>query len=229
MFRRVETSGKSVEEALQIALSQLGCTREEAVVEELVKPRAGFLGLGAVEARIAVTYQLKPAEVAQEFLSGLLARMGIEANVSVVQNDEAISLDIRGEDMGIVIGRRSETLDALQYITSIVVNRGQDGHIKVIVDTGDYRRKREESLVSLANKIAVRVLKYKKNVTLEPMSAYERRVIHSALQDTAGVTTFSIGSEPNRRVVIALSAGSRATRRGGSRNRHTAENAPTEE
>lgn len=131
--------------------------------------------------------------------------------------------------MGIVIGRRSETLDALQYITSIVVNRGQDGHIKVIVDTGDYRRKREESLVSLANKIAVRVLKYKKNVTLEPMSAYERRVIHSALQDTAGVTTFSIGSEPNRRVVIALSAGSRATRRGGSRNRHTAENAPTEE
>ncbi|MBE6930237.1 MAG: protein jag [Ruminococcaceae bacterium] len=213
MFKRVEASGKSTEDAINAAVRRLGVSRDRVTVEELVKPRSGFFGIGSVEARVAVTYTLTPAESAKEFLEGLLERMGLEALVDSEMTDDGVSMNVRGEDMGVVIGRRGDTLDALQYITSIVVNRDQDEHVKVTLDTENYRAKREESLVNLAGKVAARVLKYKKNVTLEPMSAYERRVIHSAIQDIKGVTTFSTGTEPNRRVVIALAGGSRPERR----------------
>ncbi|MEA4822948.1 MAG: RNA-binding cell elongation regulator Jag/EloR [Clostridiaceae bacterium] len=216
MVKRVEASGKSTEEAIRAALAELGVRREDVVIEELVKPRSGFFGIGAVDAKVAVTYTAKPAEEAREFLAGLLERMGVTAEIAEVESEDGIALDIRGENMGVVIGRRGDTLDALQYITSIVVNRGQDEHIKLTIDTENYRAKREESLASLANKVAGRVLKYKKSVTLEPMSAYERRVIHSTLQNTRGVTTFSTGSDPNRRVVIALANNSRPPRRTGA-------------
>lgn len=216
MFKRVEAVGKTTEDAIKAALAALGCSREEAVIEELVKPRSGFFGLGSVEAKVAATYTYKPAEVASEFLTGLLERMGVEATIEEVPCEEGIALDIRGENMGVVIGRRGDTLDALQYLTSIVVNRDQDEHIKVTIDTENYRAKREESLQNLANKVASRVMKYKKSVTLEPMTAYERRVIHSTLQNTRGITTFSTGSEPNRRVVVALVNGSRPARRYGA-------------
>ncbi|MGN1074662.1 MAG: RNA-binding cell elongation regulator Jag/EloR [Eubacteriales bacterium] len=216
MVKRVEASGKSTEDAIRAALAELGCRREDVEIEELVKPRSGFFGIGAVEAKVAVTYKVKPVEVARTFLAGLLERMGVDAEIVEVECEDGIALDIRGDNMGVVIGRRGDTLDALQYITSIVVNRGSEEHIKVTIDTENYRAKREESLAALANKVAGRVLKYKKSVTLEPMSAYERRIIHSTLQNTRGVTTFSTGSEPNRRVVIALANGSRPPRRTGA-------------
>ncbi len=216
MAKRVEATGKTVEEAIQAALAELGCSREDVTVEELVKPRSGFFGIGAIEARVAVTYNPSPAEHAREFLTGLLEHMGVEAEVVEVPAEEGIAFDIRGENMGVVIGRRGDTLDALQYITSIVVNRGADEHIKLTIDTENYRKKREESLANLANKVAARVLKYRKSVTLEPMTAYERRIIHSTLQNTRGVTTFSTGSEPNRRVVVSLVAGNRPPRRTGA-------------
>ncbi len=217
MVKRVEASGKTTEDAIRAALAQLGCTREEVTVEELVRPRSGFFGIGAVEARVAVTYIPNPTVRAREFLEGLLERMDVKAEVVEVEAAEGIAFDIRGENMGVVIGRRGDTLDALQYITSIVVNRGSDEHIKVTIDTENYRAKREESLANLANKVAARVLRYHKSVTLEPMNAYERRIIHSTLQNTRGVTTFSTGTEPNRRVVVALVSGnSRPNRRTGA-------------
>lgn len=134
-----------------------------------------------------VTYEMKPLESAKIFLSGLLEHIGVNGFVDgVVTEEGTIALNVTGENMGVVIGRRGDTLDALQYITSIVVNRGGKEHVRVTVDTENYRKKREESLEALAHKVAGRVLKYKKNVTLEPMNANERRVIHSALQGTRG-------------------------------------------
>lgn len=221
MIKRVEKSAKTTDAAVALALAELGCTREQAVVEELVKPSRGFFGIGAVEAKVAVSYTLPAEEFARWFLTGILERMGVTAEVSASVNEEGtVCLAVRGEGMGVVIGRRGDTLDALQYITSIAVAREQGEHIRVTVDTEGYRAKREESLVALANKVAARVQKYKKSVTLEPMSAYERRVIHSALQDVKGVTTFSTGSEPNRRVVIASTYGGR--NRGESRRQSRA-------
>ncbi len=215
MFKRVEASAKNTEEAIAAALAKLGCARADAVIEELVKPKAGFFGIGSVEARVAVTYTLKPAECGREFLSGVLSRMGIQAEIEARTGEEgAVELAVRGENMGVVIGRRGDTLDALQYITSIVVNRGREDHVKVTVDTENYRKKREESLENLAKKVAARVLKYKRSVTLEPMSAYERRIIHSTLQGVRGISTFSTGSDPNRRVVVALAGGAKPPRGG---------------
>jgi len=208
MVRTIETTAKTTEDAILAAVRQLGVSRDEVTVEELQKPKSGFFGIGSVEAKVRVTYTLKPAERAVEFLKGTLTRMGVEASIDAsTAEDGSIALNISGENMGVVIGRRGDTLDALQYITSIAVNRGEADHIKVTLDTENYRKKREESLENLAHKVAARVLKYRRNVTLEPMSSYERRVIHAALQNVRGITTYSTGSDPNRRVVVALQNG----------------------
>ena len=218
MVRTIEATGKTTEDAIKAALAQLGVSREDVTVEELQKPKSGFFGIGSVEAKVKVTYELKPAERASAFLGGILERMGVDATIeSAVMEDGSIALNVKGENMGVVIGRRGDTLDALQYITSIAVNRGEGEHIKVTLDTENYRKKREESLENLANKVASRVLKYKKNVTLEPMSSYERRVIHATLQNVRGITTYSTGSDPNRRVVVALQGAS--NRSGAPRGR----------
>jgi len=204
MFKRVEASGKSTEDAINAAVRRLGVSRDRVTVEELVKPRSGFFGIGSVEARVAVTYTLTPAESAKEFLEGLLERMGLEALVDSEMTDDGVSMNVRGEDMGVVIGRRGDTLDALQYITSIVVNRDQDEHVKVTLDTENYRAKREDTLIRLANRMANRAVKTGRKVSLEPMNPYERRIIHSALQANEAVDTHSEGDEPNRHVVITL-------------------------
>ena len=218
MVRTIEATGKTTEDAILAAVSQLGVSRDDVTVEELQKPKSGFFGIGSVEAKVRVTYTLKPAERAVAFLKGVLDRMGVEANVeATTAEDGSIALNISGENMGVVIGRRGDTLDALQYITSIAVNRDEAEHIKVTLDTENYRKKREESLENLANKVAARVLKYKRNVTLEPMSSYERRVIHATLQNVRGITTYSTGSDPNRRVVVALQGA--GTRTGAPRGR----------
>ena len=121
--------------------------------------------------------------------------------------DESYSVDLVGENLGILIGRRGETLDAIQQLTNYAVNAGRDKRVRIYVDAENYRAKREQSLENLARKVAGKVLKYRRSVTLEPMNAYERHVIHAALQDMSGVTTYSIGTEPNRRVVVAFDRG----------------------
>ena len=156
-----------------------------------------------------------PASEAKAFVDGLLQRMGINGEAFPTEGEDGqIILDIRGEDMGAVIGRRGDTLDAIQYLTSLTINRGKEEHIRIAIDTEGYRAKREESLQRLARKMAGKVLKYRKNMTLEPMNPYERRIIHATLQDYKGVTTYSTGTEPNRRVVVAMERGARPQRGG---------------
>ncbi len=141
--------------------------------------------------------------VAQNFLTELFKVMNLEVSVKAAAYENVLRIDVEGENMGLMIGRRGETLDALQYLTNLVVNRGEDEYTKVSLDIEDYRAKREESLIALANKMAAKVVKNSRSFTLEPMNPYERRIIHSALQNYAGVETSSTGYEPLRRIVIS--------------------------
>ena len=143
------------------------------------------------------------AQAIRAFLTGLLAHMGAQAAPSITRTAEAYEVVLEGENLGSLIGRRGETLDAIQQLTSYSVNRGRAHRVRVHVDAEHYRARRQESLERLGRKVAGKVVKYRRNVTLEPMNAYERHIIHAALQDYAGVTTFSTGVEPNRRIVVA--------------------------
>lgn len=154
---------------------------------------------------------------ARQFLTDVLDKMHVQAEIAITSQKDEMRIEFSGPDMGIIIGRRGETLDALQYLTSLVVNKGEDGYIKVTLDTENYRKKREDTLVKLATKLAGKVVKYRRNISLEPMNPYERRIIHSALQDFEGVTTYSTGSEPNRKVVIASTEPGRPPREEGER------------
>ena len=150
-------------------------------------------------------------ETIEVFLKGLLEHMGSEAVPHAYRENEdgTYRVDLVGDNLGMLIGRRGDTLDAIQHLTNYVVNRGGSKHLRINVDAEGYRAKREDALRHLANKVAGKVLKYRRNITLEPMNAYERHIIHAALQDTADVTTYSTGTEPNRRVVVAYSRGDR--------------------
>ena len=145
-----------------------------------------------------------------EFLAGLLEHMECKAEIKVYEEEKnRYKVILEGQRLGALIGRRGETLDDIQQLTNYAVNSGRDKRLRIHVDAENYRAKREQSLESLANKVAGKVLKYRRSVTLEPMNAYERHVIHAALQDKAGVTTYSVGTEPNRRVVVAYDRGNR--------------------
>ena len=160
--------------------------------------------LGGKDARIKVTVIEKGSDLAESFLVDVLNLMEIEADIYIEEGKESITVNILGEDIGILIGRRGETLDALQYLTSLAVNRKNVEYKRVGLDIENYRAKREEALKKVANKVAARVIKSRKSFKLEPMNPFERRVIHSELQKNKKVETFSIGEEPNRRVVVSL-------------------------
>ena len=169
----------------------------------------------------------EPAEYAaiRAFLTGLLDRMGVKADIAIAPRENGgINVDLSGSNMGAIIGRRGETLDAIQHLTNYVVNRGSDTHLHISVDAENYRSKREESLTKLAEKMAEKAIKYKRSMALEPMNSYERHVIHTALQNYEGVTTSSTGVEPNRRVVVSYvrGDGSRPSRGDDRRERRDA-------
>jgi len=145
------------------------------------------------------------AERVEAFIKGLLERMDVEAAMEISQGNGSVDVKLTGKEPGALIGRRGETLDAIQHLTNYVINRGGSGRTRINVDAENYRQRRNETLEALAVRIAGKVMKYRKNMTLEPMNAYERHVIHSALQDYANITTYSVGSEPNRRIVVAYS------------------------
>ena len=152
------------------------------------------------------------------FVSGLLEHMGIQAEIEITARDNGgVNVNLSGSNMGAVIGRRGETLDAIQHLTNYAVNRGSDKHMHISVDAESYRAKREESLVRLAEKMAAKAIKYKRSMALEPMTSYERHVIHTALQDYEGVTTSSTGTEPNRRVVVSYEKPQRTSNKPVSR------------
>jgi len=143
------------------------------------------------------------AKKAKDFLIGLFAKMNVNAIPDVTETEHGISVKLRGEKLGAIIGRRGETLDAIQHLTNYTVNKGMESRVRISIDAENYREKREDSLKSLAERMAGKAIKYKRNYKLEPMNSYERHVIHSELQTTDMVTTYSTGTEPNRRVVIA--------------------------
>lgn len=206
MLKSIETTAKTEDLAIAAALEQLGKSREEVSVEILERSKSGFLGIGAAPARVRVSYEYleTPAEKAEAFLKGLLERMGSDAVPEIEDRGEnGLFIRLTGEKLGMLIGRHGETLDAIQHLTGYVVNRGVNKRTHISVDAEDYWAKREESMKSLAYKVAAKVIKYRKNMTLEPMNSYERHVVHTALQDYEEVSTYSVGSEPNRRVVVA--------------------------
>ena len=275
MEKTLVTTGKTIDLAIEAALTQLGLDRDSVSVQVLAQAKAGFLGFGAQPAKVQVTYEApdpvpeapkvalssasrskpkakKPVERAEEvkapempkapeapkapkveapkaeapkqvkqakeyapaepgsveekievFLKGLLEHMGSAAIPHAWKEaDNTYMVDLVGEDLGYLIGRRGDTLDALQHLCNYSINRGIDGHVRINVDAEAYRQKREDSLRRYAHKKAQQVLKAHRRTTLEPMNAYERHVIHATLQDTDRITTYSVGTEPNRRVVI---------------------------
>lgn len=158
----------------------------------------------AVEEKLPVAVEDDEYAAIRSFLTGLLERMGVKAQLEFSHRDNgAINVNISGSSMGAIIGRRGETLDAIQHLTNYVVNKGSDKHLHISIDAESYRSKREESLTKLAEKMAEKAIKYKRSMALEPMNSYERHVIHTALQNYKGVTTNSTGVEPNRRVVVS--------------------------
>lgn len=301
MEKYIVTTGKTIELAIEAALTQLNMDRDSVSVEVLKNARSGFLGIGASPAEVKVTYEAPDEEAApktalssasrskpkkrpetaaaatsgvisrpgkkiepeqekkkekkqekkpqqdrrpekkqqprperkpekaegattapaapktyaqaaagsveeriEQFLKGLLEHMGSDAVPHAYRVDEeSYRAELVGKDVGLLIGRRGDTLDAIQYLTGYAINRDREKRLRISVDAGDYRRKREESLQQLANKMAAKAVKYRRNFTLEPMNAYERHVIHAALQDYPDVTTFSTGTEPHRRIVVA--------------------------
>ena len=233
MIKSLETTGRTEDEAIAAALKELGLERDDVSVTVVERAKSGFLGIGASPAVVRVEYEAPdepeekteeaPAEAApaakpaaapadedeqfkaiRAFLSGLLERMGTQANIEISRRDaKSIAVELSGPNMGAVIGRRGETLDAIQHLTNYAVNRGSDKRMHISVDAEGYRSKREESLVHLAHKMAAKAIKYKRSMALEPMNSYERHIIHAALQNYEGVTTSSTGTEPNRRVVVS--------------------------
>ncbi len=202
-------NAKSIDEAVALALEELGVTEDMVTVEVLEEGKKGFLGLNGKDASVRVTVnetevKMTPENRAEDFLRHILDAMELEAELTVASEEEnTLSIDISGEDMGILIGRRGETLSALQYLTSLAVNRHTEDYYRVVLDTENYKKRREETLKRLAKKLAGNAVRYRRNVTMEAMSPYERRIIHSELQNDPMVTTYSTGEEPNRKVVIA--------------------------
>lgn len=266
MFKSIEATGKTLDLAIQAGLTKLQMDRDSVSVEVLEQPRSGFFGIGAVPAKVKLTYEVpdpvpekRPEPVPQPkaeapkaqpkapkaeapkpqpkaapkpqpempkpqpvphtpapegsveerietFMKGLMEHMGSDAiPVATKSGDDTYSVELQGSSLGMLIGRRGDTLDAIQHITNYAVNHGQGKRVRINVDAENYRKKREESLIRLANKVAGKVSRSRRNITLEPMNAYERHVIHAALQDYPDVTTYSTGTEPGRRIVVAYS------------------------
>ncbi len=210
MKKEVITTAKTVEDAVALAVSELGAPdRDKIEYTVLEEPKKGLFGIGATNAKISATYTVGGEQNAIDFINTLLKDMSIEAQVSVSTGDnDDTRINIVGEAASVLIGHHGETLDSLQYLANLAANKRVDGkkepYVKISVDVEGYRAKREETLRALARRMAAKVQKYKKSVMLEPMNPYERRIIHSEIQGIEGVSTNSIGSDNNRKIVIFL-------------------------
>nr|WP_296457604.1 RNA-binding cell elongation regulator Jag/EloR [uncultured Acetatifactor sp.] len=203
----VEVSAKTVGEAITEACRKFGVTSDKLDYQIVEEGSSGFLGIGSKPAVIKAAVKVEKLsvdEIAKGFLRDVFGAMNMEVAVDVQYDEEAgtMSIDLAGDEMGILIGKRGQTLDSLQYLVSLVVNKESDEYIRVKVDTEDYRARRKETLENLAKNIAYKVKKTRRAVSLEPMNPYERRIIHSALQNDKYIATHSEGDEPFRRVVV---------------------------
>ena len=202
----IEISAKNVDDAITQATVQLGITSDQLEYEVLDKGSTGFLGIGSKNAVIKARKKFSIDENVVEFLSSIFDAMKMEVEILVAVNEEEhiIEVELKGDDMGILIGKRGQTLDSLQYLTNLAINKHSDEYYKVKIDTEDYRKRRKETLENLAKNIAYKVKRTKRPVSLEPMNPFERRIIHSALQNDRYVTTHSEWDEPYRHVVVTL-------------------------
>ena len=202
----IEVSAKTVDEALTEASISLGIPSSEIEYEVIEKGSTGFLGIGSKNAVIKARKKFSVEDSVKDFLKSVFHAMDmvVEIVVKVNEEEKLIDVELKGEDMGILIGKRGQTLDSLQYLTNLAVNKHSENYYKVKVDTEDYRKRRKETLENLAKNIAYKVKRTKRSVDLEPMNPFERRIIHSALQNDKFVTTHSEGEEPYRHVVVTL-------------------------
>lgn len=199
----IEKSAKTVEEAVNLALEELDATEDQVEIEVIEEGSKSLLGIiKAKEAKVRVTLYDYATEIARDFLEELFEKMGLEAMIDITEDEDVMRVNIKSNSGGVIIGRRGETLDALQFLTGLVVNRNNTTYKKIILDTEDYRKKREITLQKLANRLAYKVEKSGRSMSLEPMNPYERRIIHSTLQKNKNVETYSVGEDPNRKVVI---------------------------
>jgi len=204
MNREVIATGKSVDEALKRGYEMLGVGEGEALWEIIDTPKKGFLGLGAAPAKVRVYIEMSKAQAAVDYLQEIFEKMGLkDVQIDVTEAENSANIALSGDGLGVLIGRRGETLDALQYLAGLVANRMEGDYYRIVVDSGNYREKREKTLENLAKKLSSQVIRTGRSVTLEPMNPYERRVIHATIQGIDGVTSSSIGEEPSRRVVIS--------------------------
>ena len=209
MKKEIIVTAKTVEEAKNKAAAELGLAVEEIEFNVLEEGKRGFLGIGATDAKVLASYTVKGSELAVEFIRKIVADMELELTVAAKQgNNDDMVVTVDGEGAGLLIGHHGETLDALQYLANLAANKKVKGekrdYTKITLDIEGYRAKREEALRALERRMAAKVVKGKKSVMLEPMNPYERRIIHSEVQNIEGVSTNSIGSENNRRVVMFL-------------------------
>ena len=202
----IEISAKNVDDALTEASVKLGTTSDQIEYEIIDKGSAGFLGIGSKNAVIKARKKFSIEDSVREFLTKVFDAMQLEVEILIKVDEEnkLIDVELKGDEMGILIGKRGQTLDSLQYLTNLAINKHSDQYYKVKVDTEDYRKRRRDTLENLAKNIAYKVTRTKRSVALEPMNPFERRIIHSALQNDRYVTTFSEGEEPYRHVVVAL-------------------------
>jgi spoIIIJ-associated protein len=220
-MKSVESEGKTLEDAIRKACEELGVSREDVEIEVLASPSSGFLGLGAKNARVRATSKEKPrpvtpepvssplvssdpaAEAARKTLIDLLRLLDVQASVDLEEDSERIHLNIRGDGSGLLIGRKGQTLDALEYLVNKMVHKGAEDKKRIVVDTENYRSRREESLVNMAQRLAEKAKRLGRPVTISPMSAHDRRVIHLALQDDKSLHTWSTGTGLYRKIIIS--------------------------
>jgi spoIIIJ-associated protein len=204
----IEVSGKTVEDALTEASIQLGTTSDQIEYEVIDKGSAGFLGIGSKNAVIKARkiINLSVEDQVKSFLYDVFHAMDMEVEIitKIDENEKLVDVDLKGDDMGVLIGKRGQTLDSLQYLTNLAVNKHSENYYKIKIDTENYRKRRKETLENLAKNVAYKVKRSKRPVSLEPMNPFERRVIHSTLQNDKYVTTHSEGEEPYRYVVVTL-------------------------
>jgi len=199
----IEKTGRTVDEAVAEALKALKIGKEDAEITVLEPGSKGILGIGAKPAKVLVKIVVDPEKVAKNFLRQVAAAMGLSLTITTTLSDKQLAIEMAGQNVGILIGKRGQTLDSLQYLVNLVVNKGNAPYIGVTLDTENYRQRRKETLEALAVNLAKKVKATRKSVVLEPMNPYERRIIHSTLQGNKFVTTYSEGDEPFRNVVIS--------------------------
>lgn len=214
----IEKSAKTVDEAIALALVDLKVDKNAVkieIMEEGSRGIFGFIGNKMAKVKVSlkapeqnipdattVSEETDTSELAIAFVTDVITKIGVTAHIEASSDEEGLHIKISGDQVGVLIGRRGETLDALQYLTGLVCNKGQEPHLKVLVDVESYRSRRQETLMALADRLAKKVARTRKSVTLEPMTANERRIIHAALQGNTAVDTYSTGAEPYRKIVI---------------------------